>query len=74
MQYCFCVSIFVVRKTHKRATIRLRRSYRQYTQLTMDTSNYIVSYKAPLPTDQKSKVRGNKIVEGKVIKAKIGEL
>ena len=74
MQYCFCVSIFVFSKTHKKATRRPRRSYRQYTQLTMDTSNYIVSYKAPLPTDQKYKAMGNKIVEGTVIKAKIGEL
>ena len=40
----------------------------------MTTSNYFVSYQAPLTTEQKWKVRGNKIVEGTVVKAKIGEL
>ena len=33
-----------------------------------------VSSKTPLLTEQKSKVRGNKIVEGTVLKADIGEL
>ena len=38
------------------------------------TSNYIVSSQASLPTDQKLKGRGNKIVVGTVVKVKIGEL
>ena len=40
----------------------------------MPTSNSIVSSQAPLPTERKSKGRGNKIVEGTVVKSKIGEL
>ena len=40
----------------------------------MTTSNYIVSSQAPLPTERKSKGRGNKIVEGAVVNAKIGGL
>ena len=40
----------------------------------MNNSNYIVSSQAPLPTERKSKGRGNKIVEGAVVKSKIGEL
>ena len=40
----------------------------------MTTSNYIVSYQAPLPIEQKSKGGGNKIVEGTILKGKIGEL
>ena len=40
----------------------------------MPTSNSIVSSQAPLLTEQKSKGKGNKIVEGTVVKAKIGEL
>ena len=40
----------------------------------MPTSNSIVSSQASLPTEQKSKGMGNKIVEGTVVKAKIGEL
>ena len=40
----------------------------------MTTSNYIVSSEGPLPTEQKLKGRGNKIVVGTVVKAKIGKL
>ena len=40
----------------------------------MTTSNSIVYSQAPLPTEQKSKGREKKIVEGTVIKANIGEL
>ena len=40
----------------------------------MTTSNYIVSYQDTRPIEQKSKGRGNKIVVGTVVKAKIGEL
>ena len=40
----------------------------------MPTSNYIVSFKAPLPTEKKPKGRGDKIVVGTVVKANIGEL
>ena len=40
----------------------------------MDTSNSIVSSQATLPIERKFKGRGNKIVEGKIVKAKIGEL
>ena len=40
----------------------------------MTTSNYIVSYQGPLPTERKSKGRGDNIVVGTVVKAKIGEL
>ena len=40
----------------------------------MTTSNSIVSSQASLPTERKSKGRGNKIVEGTVVKAKIGDL
>ena len=40
----------------------------------MTTSISIVSSQGPLPIEQKLKGRGNKIVVGKVVKAKIGEL
>ena len=40
----------------------------------MTTSNSIDSSQAPLPTERKSKGRGNKIVEGAVVNAKIGGL
>ena len=40
----------------------------------MTNSNSIVSSQGPLPTERKSKGRGNKIVVGTVVKAKIGEL
>ena len=40
----------------------------------MTTSNSIVSSQSPLPTERKLKGRGNKIMEGTVVKAKIGEL
>ena len=40
----------------------------------MTTSNSIVSSQGPLPTERKLKGRGNKIVVGTVVKAKIGEL
>ena len=46
----------------------------KYTQLTMNTSDYIVSSKAYLPTERKQKDRGNRIVVGMVIKSRIGEL
>ena len=74
MQSCFLCFDICVRKTHKKATRRLRRSYRRYTQHTMPTSKSIVSSQAPLPTERKAKGRGDKIVEGAVVKAKIGEL
>ena len=74
MQSCFlCLEICLL-KTHKKATIRLIRSYQRYAQLTITTSNYIVSYEASLPTQQKLKGVGNKIVVGTVVKSKIGEL
>ena len=44
------------------------------TASTMTNSNSIVSSQGPLPTEQKSKGKGNKIVVGTVVKAKIGEL
>ena len=40
----------------------------------MTTSNYIVSSRGLLPTERKLKGRGNNIVVGTVVKAKIGEL
>ena len=40
----------------------------------MTTSNSIVSSQAPLPTERKFKGMVSKIVEGKIVKAKIGEL
>ena len=40
----------------------------------MTTSKSIVSSQGPLPTERISKGRGNKIVVGTAIKAKIGEL
>ena len=40
----------------------------------MTNSNSIVSSQGPLPTEKKSKGKGNKIVVGTVVKAKIGEL
>ena len=40
----------------------------------MTTSNSIVSSQGPLPTEQKLKGRGNRIVVGTVVKAKTGEL
>ena len=44
------------------------------TAITMTASNSFVSYQSPLPTERKLKGRGNKIVVGRVVKAKIGEL
>ena len=40
----------------------------------MTNSNSIVSSQGPLPTERKSKGRGNKIMVGTVVKAKNGEL
>ena len=40
----------------------------------MTTSNFIVSSQDTLPTQKKMRGRGNKIVVGAVVKAKIGEL
>ena len=40
----------------------------------MNTSNYIISYQASLPTKKKSKGRGNKIVVGEVVESNIDEL
>ena len=40
----------------------------------MPTSKYFVTSQAPLLTERKSKVREEKIVEGTVVKSKIGEL
>ena len=40
----------------------------------MTNSNPIVSSQGLLPTEQKSKGRGNKIVVGTLVKAKTGEL
>ena len=67
MQSCFLCFEICVRKTHKKATRRLRRSDRRYTQHTMPTSKSIVSFQAPLPTERKLKGRGNKIVGGAVV-------
>ena len=80
MQSYFLSFDFCVRKTHKKATRRSRRSrrskrsFRGYTKLAMTTSNYMVSSQAPIPTERKLEVRKNKIVEGAVVKDKIGEL
>ena len=74
MQSCFLCFGNCVHKKHKKETRHSRRSYQQYTRLTMTTSNSIVSYQDSLPTELKLKVRGNKIVVGTVVKAKIGEL
>ena len=74
MQSSFCVLINFVRKTHKNKTRRSIRSYRRYTQLTITASNSIVSSQASLPTEREPKGRGNKIMVGTVVKAKIGEL
>ena len=74
MQSYFLSFDFCVRKTHKKETRRLRSSYQRYTQLTMTTSNYMVSSQTPIPTERKLEVRKNKIVEGTVVKDKIGEL
>ena len=74
MQSCFLCFDICVRKTHKKATRHSRNSYRRYTQLIMTTSNSIASSQAPLPTEQKLKGVGKKIVEGTVVEAKIGEL
>ena len=68
---CFEICVHI---THKKATSLSIRSYRQNTELTMNTSNSYVSSQSPLSTDRKSKGRGNKIMEGTVVKAKIGEL
>ena len=68
---CFDISSL---KTHKKATRRSRCSYQRYAQLTITTSKSIVSSQAYLPTQQKQKGRGNKIVVGTVVKSKIGEL
>ena len=74
MQSCFLCCGNCVSKTDKKETRHSRRSYQQYTQLTMTISNSIFSYQASLPTERKLKVRGNKIVVGAVVRAKIGEL
>ena len=74
MQSYFLCFDFCVRKTHKKATRRSRRSYLQYKQLTMITSNSIFSYQSSLPIERNSKGRGDKIMVGAVVKAKIGEL
>ena len=74
MQSCFLCFENCVQKTHKKATILLRRSYLQYTQNNITASNPIVSYRDSLPTDLKLKDRGNKIMMGMVVKAKIGKL
>ena len=44
------------------------------TERNMPTSNYIVYSQTTLPTEQKQMGRGNNIVEGTVVKAKIGDL
>ena len=74
MQSCFLCFDICLLKTHKKATRNSRRSYRQYDQLTMTTSTFIVSSQYSLPTQQKSKGRGGKIVVGTVVKSNIGEL
>ena len=74
MQSCFLCFENCLLKTHKKATGCSRRSYGQYAQINMTTSNYIVSSQASLPTQQKLKGGGNNIVAGTVVKAKIGEL
>ena len=74
MQSCFLCFENCVQKTHKKATILLRRSYLQYTQINITASNSIFSYRDSLPTDLKLKDRGNKIMMGMVVKAKIGKL
>ena len=43
-------------------------------QLTVNTSNLIVSSKDSLPIQQKLRGRGNKIMVGTVVKSKIGQL
>ena len=68
----FCFEICVC-KTYKNE-IRRSRRYQRNTELTMTTTNSIVSSKSLLPTERKLKGRGDNIVEGKVVKAKIGEL
>ena len=40
----------------------------------LSVSNYIVSYQGPLHTERKLKGRGNKIVVGTIVNAKIGDL
>ena len=74
MQSCFLCFDICLLKTHKKSTRRSIRSYRRYTQLIITTSNYIVSYQASLPTEQKLKGRGDNAVVGTVVKAKICEL
>ena len=74
MQSFFLCFYICVCKTHKNSARRLRRSYLRYIQLTMNTSNSIVSFQAPIPTERKLKGRGNQIVEGTVVKVNIGEL
>ena len=74
MQSCFLCFFSFFLKTHKKVTRCSRHSYQGYAQLTMTTSKSIVSSQDSLPTQQKSKGRGNKIVVGTVVKSKIGEL
>ena len=74
MQYCFLCFDICLLKTHKKATRRSRRSYQRCAQLILTTSNYIISYQASLPTQQKLKGRGDKIVVVTVVKSKIGGL
>ena len=74
MKSCFCVFEIVLLKTHKKETRRPIQSYQLYAQLTMTTSNFIVSYQASLNPQQKLSDRGNNIVVGMVLKAKICEL
>ena len=50
------------------------KTLKKNTASTMTTSNSIVSSRGPLPTERKLKGRGNKILVGTVLKAKIGEL
>ena len=57
----------------KRRT-KLTIMYRQNNERTMNTSNSIVSSQGPLPTERKLKGRGENIVVGTVVKAKIGKL
>ena len=49
MQSCFLCFGHCVRKSHKKATIRSRRSYRQYTQIAMITSTSIFFLELPSP-------------------------
>ena len=63
---------FCVRKTHKNE-IRQSDAQDDPTNETPQAPS-IVSSQGPLPTERKLKDRGNKIVVGTAVKAKIGEL